>query len=505
MKELYKKRAEEIIPKFFERKVNAKKSVCFEKDAVAPFGVKTVEKPEVQEVFQKGDSITLDFGEHMVGKLSFKMESVEGHIGEPIRLKFRFGEIPMELTRDFSTYDGWISGSWLQEEIVNVDFPGNVTLPRRYCFRFMEVTVLETVQKVKLSEFSVMHTTSADTENAEKYEITDNELAEIDRVSAKTLEDCMQSVYEDGPKRDRRLWSGDFRLQALSDYYVFKNYDLVKRCLYLFAACLTDGKYLPSCLYHYPELWSKKGSGFMDYAFLYTVSVGEYFEHSKDEATARELFPIVKNQMELVISNLTEDGILTIPEDSNGFIDWADGLKKILPTHGVFLYALEKNIELAKSLGETEIAESWEKTLQKSRKAAYDLFFNGEKFVNCAEDNQYTVHGQVWMILGGVVDGDEGINTLKKAFASKDSIKPVSPYMHHYVLEAMIKLQMFDEAKAYIKDYWGGMIKLGADTFWEVYVPNDLSVSPYNDAVINSFCHAWSCTPSYFIRKYFNK
>lgn len=505
MKELYKKRAEKIVPKIFERKVDAKKSVAFEKVGDAPFGVKTIEKAEMQEVFQKGDKITLDFGEHLVGQLSFKMESVEGHIGEPIRLKFRFGEIPMELARDFSTYDGWISGSWLQEEIVNVDFPGNIALPRRYCFRFMEVTVLETVQKVKLSEFSVMHTTSADIENEQQYEILDSELAEIDRVSAKTLEDCMQSVYEDGPKRDRRLWSGDFRLQALADYYVFRNYELVKRCLYLFAACLTEGKYLPSCLYHYPELWSKKGSGFMDYAFLYTVSVGEYFEHSKDEVTARELFPIVKNQMELVISNLTEDGILTIPEDSNGFIDWADGLKKILPTHGVFLYALEKNIELAKTLGEFEIAGSWEKTLQKSRKAAYDLFFDGGKFVNTEEDNQYAVHGQVWMILGGVVGGDEGVNVIKKSFASKDSIKPVSPYMHHYVLEAMIKLQMFDEAKSYIKNYWGGMIKLGADTFWEVYVPDDLTVSPYNDAVINSFCHAWSCTPSYFIRKYFNK
>jgi len=363
------------------------------------------------------------------------MESVEGHIGEPIRIKFRFGEIPMELSRDFSTYDGWISGSWLQEEIVNVDFPENVTLPRRYCFRYMEVTVLDTVQKVKLSDFSVIHTTSADTENAEKYNISDSELAKIDKVSAKTLEDCMQSVYEDGPKRDRRLWSGDFRLQALADYYVFKNYELVKRCLYLFAACLTDGKYLPSCLYHYPELWSKKGSGFMDYAFLFTVALGEYFENSKDEQTAKEIFPIVKNQMELTISGLTADGILTIPEDSNGFIDWADGLKKILLTHGVFLYALEKNIELAKALGEKEVADSWEVVLEKSRKAAYNLFFDGEKFVNDAEENQYSVHAQVWMILGGVISGDEAKTTLKKAFDSADSIKPVSPYMHHYVLK----------------------------------------------------------------------
>ena len=56
--------------------------------------------------------------------------------------------------------------------------------------------------------------------------------------------------------------------------------------------------------------------------------------------------------------------------------------------------------------------------------------------------------------------------------------------MHHYVAEAMVKL--------------------GADAFYEVYKPDDLDFSPYGDKKINSMCHAWSCTPAYFMRKYFN-
>ncbi|MFR6136264.1 MAG: hypothetical protein ACLUI0_06370 [Blautia massiliensis (ex Durand et al. 2017)] len=63
---------------------------------------------------------------------------------------------------------------------------------------------------------------------------TDDEMAKkLDRVSLRTLQNCMQDVFEDGPKRDRRLWLGDLRLQALANYETFKNYDLVKRCLYL--------------------------------------------------------------------------------------------------------------------------------------------------------------------------------------------------------------------------------------------------------------------------------
>ncbi|MDV9959707.1 hypothetical protein RHJ81_18875 [Clostridioides difficile] len=49
------------------------------------------------------------------------------------------------------------------------------------------------------------------------------------------------------------------------------------------------------------------------------------------------------------------------------------------------------------------------------------------------------------------------------------------------------------------------MVKDGADCFWELYNPNDKYVSPYGSRIINSYCHAWSCTPSYFIRKYFGR
>lgn len=48
--------------------------------------------------------------------------------------------------------------------------------------------------------------------------------------------------------------------------------------------------------------------------------------------------------------------------------------------------------------------------------------------------------------------------------------------------------------------YWGGMVKAGADTFWECFDANNPKASPYGDVRNNSFCHAWSCTPSYLLR-----
>ena len=66
----------------------------------------------------------------------------------------------------------------------------------------------------------------------------------------------------------------------------------------------------------------------------------------------------------------------------------------------------------------------------------------------------------------------------------------------------LIIIWLNEEAKKLLIDYWGGMVEKGADTFWEVYDPKDDYLSPYNFFPMNSYCHAWSCTPVYFIHKY---
>jgi hypothetical protein len=72
--------------------------------------------------------------------------------------------------------------------------------------------------------------------------------------------------------------------------------------------------------------------------------------------------------------------------------------------------------------------------------------------------------------------------------------------LYHHVVEAMIKCQLKEEALDLIRSYWGGMVAAGADTFWEIYDPSDPGLSPYGSVLVNSYCHAWSCTPAYLLR-----
>ena len=78
----------------------------------------------------------------------------------------------------------------------------------------------------------------------------------------------------------------------------------------------------------------------------------------------------------------------------------------------------------------------------------------------------------------------------------------VTPYMYHHFIEALFQSGLPDLAKKYLQGYWGRMLEDGADTFYELYDPENKAASPYGDRLANSFCHAWSGTPAYFIRKY---
>ena len=460
--------------------------------------------PDITEfVASNGDSIILDLKEHAVGHFSFNFDRVDIFVDAPVRLNIKFGEDMREINDDFSQYNGTLSETWLQEEILNLDFPQNVTMPRRYSCRYIKITVVRTTRPIKLFNFKFCASTSADLSLLKPANTTDDLLNKIDLVATNTLKECMQTFFEDGPKRDRRLWIGDLRLEALANYYTFHNTEIVKRCLYLFAAgeCNNLG-FLPSFVYETPYYHSG-ATHIEDYALLYVVSVCDYYEHTKDINVVNDLIEICKSQLDSFENVLDENHIIKKQDGWFAFIDWCPGLKPLTALQGVYLYTLERFSEVLKAIGDEDY-KKYASLLTKIRFVCKTHLYdeNEKAFINDFDDSQQSVHSQVWMILGGVINGEDAKKLLLFSLENKEFKQPVTPYMRHYVIEAMLKLNMKAEAVQYLKTFWGGMVEIGADTFWEAYVPNDLDFSPYNDRMINSLCHAWSCTPSYFIRKY---
>lgn len=482
MRDHYLKKADENLPKLFKTKICPKYE---------------------NKTLYKGDTVILDLLDHYVGYFSFNLGYLEVYIDAPVTLRMRFCETEREIHDDFSAYKGRLSASWLQEDIINVDFPGVFRMPRRYAARYIVIEIINSPRPLTLGDFEFEAQTCADQASLAPLNIDDKRLADIDRVAINTLKNCMQRVYEDGPKRDRRLWTGDLRLEALANAYTFKSYALTRRCLYLFAASEPNERgIIPGYLYEYPNFVS--GSWWIrDYSLLFVATLCDYYNHTGDIDTFNDIYPAAKAQMDSANDEIDADGLLMIKTDRDAFIDWCEGLKKVTALNGVYIYVLDMLVCVLKKLGHKD-ADLFEKRLNDARTSAKKHLYDEENNVvtSAKDDHQYSVHSTVFMILAGVIDGERAKEALFAVLNSKTSVKPFTPYAHHYVIEAMFKLGLENEAFDYIKNFWGKMVDLGADTFYEAFVPDDLDFSPYGDRMINSMCHAWSCTPTYFIRKY---
>jgi hypothetical protein len=117
-------------------------------------------------------------------------------------------------------------------------------------------------------------------------------------------------------------------------------------------------------------------------------------------------------------------------------------------------------------------------------------------------DRQISWASQAWAAIAGVLPKAESAAALRNAMKHSDAVRPVTPYLYHYVVEGLLRCGLQADALTLIRSYWGGMVQAGADTFWEAYDPDDPLISPYGDRHINSYCHAWSCTPAWLFRAF---
>ena len=453
----------------------------------------------------KGENLCLDFGTHMVGYITLELSYSGSHPDAPAYLKLKFAENRMELSENSQEYNGWLSRSWIQEEYVHVDLlPARITLPRRYAFRYLKITMMDTSPKYKLivKHAECMTESSADWSGVTALNSGDRDLDRIHAASLRTLGNCMQDVFEDGPKRDRRLWMGDLRLQALTNYVSFKNLDLVKRCLYLFGGSrFPDGR-VSAAVFTAPDVQADDTFLF-DYALMFVVALEEYLQETDDQETLDDLYDVAMQQVEYALRQVKEDGTLNEQAVKDSFIDWCDELDRSACAQGVLIFALRYARRLARRRNDWSQGSFLMQQQDELRRAAVRHFWDDKRqlFVS---NGQVSAASQIWMVLADVIEPEKARRAMEKALSDTD-VPMGTPYLHHYFLMALLRVGMRTEAVSHLKRYWGGMLDAGADTFWECWDGKDPGFSPYGGSVVNSYCHAWSCTPAYIIERYFLK
>ena len=207
--------------------------------------------------------------------------------------------------------------------------------------------------------------------------------------------------------------------------------------------------------------------------------------------------------MDLALEEVDSQGKLQPNEKWPVFVDWSNNFDKQTAGQAILIYVLKQFVELAK-VQANEDAAKYQRLIEKySNFAQKQLFDKTKGFFVSGSKQEINIASQVWMVLAHVLTDEQNkqlmTNGIKRFFPVTGI---ATPYMYHHIAEALFESEHQKEGIQLIKNYWGKMIQLGADTFWEAFKPEDLHFSPYGSPIINSYCHAWSCTPTHLIRKY---
>ena len=306
------------------------------------------------------EPLWLDFGRHLVGRFRIRCS---GRLPAGARLLACFGEVPAEVCEAPEEYPGTLGGEWLKALPLEVGADGWAEGPPRRALQWARLWVeggepagvAGAANALRLNAAEVVAMSSAGWDDPAPPASLEQWRRDLDRVAIDTLRSCMQGVFEDGPKRDRRLWLGDLYLQAKACYPTFGGHALVKRCLYLFAGTCGDDGLVSPCVFENPS-WHGGHVLIPGYAWLFAPTLLDYLRGTDDRAAAADLFALALHQHTLFDRHVNAQGLFDPPAKAVWrFVDWSETLETQAAEQAIAVYSLNALLRLAPLVGRGEL------------------------------------------------------------------------------------------------------------------------------------------------------
>lgn len=327
------------------------------------------------------------------------------------------------------------------------------------------------------------------------FDSEDEIMNQIWKVSGDTLSMCSGLFFTDGAKRDRWIWSGDaFQSYYINQYYYFDP-EISKRTILALRG---------------NEEISQHLNTIVDYSVLWVISVYQYYMMTGDKEFLKEIYGKVQKMMEFLEEQMDEHGFLTGREGDWIFIDWSEDMDKCgaLAAEQMLLYQCYQTVKICsftvegKDNGYGNRAEQLKQNIVKyfwdEKKGAFiDSFVSGRRHV--------TRHANIFAVLFDIADQDQTDKIVRNVMMNPEITEIKTPYFQFFELDALGRLGFVDKVADKIRTYWGGMLKEGAVTFWEEYIPGqneEEKYSMYGDPYGKSLCHAWGAAPVYLMGRY---
>ncbi len=343
-----------------------------------------------------------------------------------------------------------------------------------------------------------------DTQHSGSFRCSDDEINRIWDVAAYTMDLTTREFFMDGIKRDRWTWSGDAIQSYLMNYYLRFDAECVKRTIRQLR-----GK----------DPVTAHVNTIMDYTFYWFKSIHDYYEYTGDVAFVREMWPRMVTLMNYVESRLNSQGMAEGQPDDWIFVDWVD-----FPMHKrgtlcfeqiLFMKAMETMALCAKLVLPTTpdgSPSAYRVKAEELRNKIKQTFWSYEQkaYYHAIEDGtmnrQITKFPNMFAILYGLAYEEERREIMQSVMLNPDVPAITTPYMRFYELETLLIDGRHEQVLKEIRDYWGGMLREGATSFWEKYVPSESGtqhLAMYGRPYGKSLCHAWGASPVYLLGKYY--
>ena len=430
-------------------------------------------------------AILLDFGKEMHGGIQI----VTGMHAEnsPVKVRITLGESVSEAmssvpgstaTNDHAIRDFELLLPWL----------GTVETGNSG-FRFVKIELLENNRELKLKEIRAI-AVQRDILWLGSFKSSDERLNQIWQTGAYTVYLNMQNFLWDGIKRDRLVWVGDMHPEIMTMLSVFGYNEVVPKSLDL----IRDITKLPEYM-----------NGISSYSMWWILIQYQWYMNNGDLKYLEKNQDYIYSTLNLLEKKIDSSGKENL--DGMRFLDWPTS-PNIEAIHAglqsMMIMTFDAGRKIAGELKDKEKEIRFDKTIQLLK-----------KHIPNPNNNK---SGAALLALSGLEDAKK----INQDYLSVNPTEGISTFYGYYVLQARAMAGDYDGAIDLIRKYWGGMIELGATTFWEDF---DLKwmenagridqITPKGKVDVhaqygnycykglrNSFCHGWASGPTAWLSQH---
>ena len=428
-------------------------------------------------------SIILDYGRELHGGLKLIDVGWERY---PKLVRIRFGESVTETCSE-PCDTAWVMGHStddhaMRDFVMKVPRDGSIEIGNTG-FRFVRIDLLEENATLEIREATAV-LRWRDIPYEGSFRCSDERLERIWQTGAWTTHLNMQEYIWDGIKRDRLVWLGDMHPEMSTVAAVFGRNDVIERSIDL--AC--EQYPLPNWL-----------NGMSAYSMWYLIIQYEWYMYTGGKDFILKHRDYITGLVERIDECVHEDGSENLAEWR--FLDWPSSDREAGVEAGyraLLCMALEDAAKLCRLLGDDEHAG---RSLEiKSR------------LMKTVKPHDGLKQAAALMALADLMPAGQACDEV----VSVGGAQGFSTFYGYYMLEALAKAGKYQQAIDIIREFWGGMLDLGATSFWEdfnldwaknAYGIDSMPVEGKDDihgdfgaycypSYRHSLCHGWASGPT---------